>query len=204
MIRILPLTPVVAALILTGCGSAPDPDTNAASLNEVAASAVAANSTTPQQNAAAPANPQQAPDDVLTLEGLGNLRIGQPVPADSGFAERGAQVSATCRTVSSAEFPGVYAIVSDGQVRRITVGQRSDVKLIEGIGVGAPEKTVKDAFPGFREAPHKYVEAPAKYLTAPGVSERNPGLRFEIGRDGKVSLMHVGLMPELGYVEGCA
>ena len=27
---------------------------------------------------------------------------------------------------------------------------------------------------------------------------------IEIGADGKVSLMHVGTMPVLGYVEGCA
>ena len=44
----------------------------------------------------------------------------------------------------------------------------------------------------------------AKSLTAPGASATNPALRFEIGEDGKVSLIHVGLMPQLEYVEGCA
>lgn len=56
----------------------------------------------------------------------------------------------------------------------------------------------------FPATPHKYEEAPAKYLTAPNVASGEPALRFEIGRDGKVSLIHVGTMPVLGYVEGCA
>jgi hypothetical protein len=141
---------------------------------------------------------------VLTLEGLGALRIGQAVPAGSGWAERGAQISDVCRTITSPDHSGVYAIVEGGKVRRVTVGERSDVKLIEGIGVGSTEAQVRAAFPGFREAPHEYVEPPAKYLTAPNAAGGDPALRFEIGADGKVSLVHVGTMPVLGYVEGCA
>lgn len=142
--------------------------------------------------------------NVLTLDGLGALKIGQIVPADSDWTERGAQISDTCRTVGSPDFPGVYAIVEDGKVRRITVGQRSDVKLVEGVGIGATEAEIRSAFPGFRESPHEYVGAPAKYLTAPNAVSGDPALRFEIGEDGKVDLMHVGTMPVLAYVEGCA
>lgn len=140
-------------------------------------------------------------DKTLALEGLGDLVVGKPVPAGSSFAERGAQVNDTCRTISSSRYPGVYAIVENGQVRRITVGERSDVKLVEGIGVGTSEKDLLAAFPGFRSTAHKYVEAPAKYLDQPG---NDPRLRFEIGQNGRVSLIHVGLMPQLGYVEGCS
>ncbi len=138
---------------------------------------------------------------MLTLEGLGDLQIGKAAP--SGWAERGAQASDACRTVTSPDYPGVYAIVSGGKVRRVTVGQRSDVKLTEGIGVGSTEGDVGKWFAGFRPEPHKYVDAPAKYLTAPNASNGDPALRFEIGTDRRVSLMHVGTMPELGYVEGC-
>lgn len=156
--------------------------------------------------AAAPATPAATPTasgGVLALEGLGDLVIGEPVPAGSSFAERGAQIGDTCRTVSSPQFPGVYAITEGkgGPVRRITVGGRSTVKLAEGIGVGATEQEVRAAFPGFRSTPHKYFSAPGRYLTQPG---SDPRLRFEIGTDAKVSLIHAGLMPELGYVEGCA
>lgn len=142
--------------------------------------------------------------NVLTLEGLDALRIGQAVPADSGWAERGAQISDTCRTISSPAHPGVYAIVEDGKVRRVTIGRSSAVKLVEGIGVGATEAEVRAAFPGFREAPHEYSEPPAKYLTGPNGESGDPALRFETGTDGKVALMHVGTKPVLFYVEGCA
>ena len=141
---------------------------------------------------------------MLGLEGLGDLRIGQPVPVGSLWAARGAQASDSCTTVSSPDYPGVYAIVTDDKVQRITVGQRSDVKLVEGIGVGATEAQVRQGFAGFREEPHKYVEAPAKYLTAPNAASGDPALRFEIGADGRVSLIHIGMMPVLGYVEGCS
>jgi hypothetical protein len=140
---------------------------------------------------------------VLGLEGLGDLRIGQPVPRGGSWAERGAQTGDACRTVSSPAYPGVYAIVVEGKVRRITVGRRSDVKLAEGLGIGATEKDVKKWFGGFRAEPHKYEDAPAKYLTASNAASGGPALRFEIARDGKVSLMHVGTMPVLAYVEGC-
>lgn len=154
--------------------------------------------------AAAPAAPAPAPApaNVLGLEGLGTLRLGQAPPA--AWTERGAQASEDCRTVTSPDFPGVYAIVTEGKVQRITVGQRSDVKLAEGIGVGASEDQVRQGFGGFREEPHKYEDKPAKYLTAPNAGSGDPALRFEIGADGKVKLIHVGLAPVLEYVEGCA
>ncbi|SKA17265.1 hypothetical protein [Consotaella salsifontis] len=154
---------------------------------------------------AAPApSPKPASAKIIGLEGLGDLRIGEPVPRGSSWAERGAQTSDKCRTVSSPAYPGVYAIVTDGKVRRISVAKSSDVKLAEGIGVGATEKEVRQWFGGFREEPHNYWSAPAKYLTAPNAKDGSSALRFEIGTDGKVSQIHVGTMPILGYVEGCA
>ena len=141
---------------------------------------------------------------VLALEGLGDLAIGRPVPAKSTWAERGGQIPGGCRTLSSPDYPGVYAIAEGGKVRRITAGQRSTIKLSEGIGVGATEAEVKKWFPSFRVEPHKYEAAPAKYLTAPNAPSGDSALRFEIGTDGKVSLIHIGTMPVLGYVEGCA
>jgi hypothetical protein len=202
------LAATALALSLAACSPAPDP---AASTNDTAPDLTATPpatpvppptegpAMTPTPVTTPPANPQ-----TLTVTGLGPLKIGQPVPADSGFAQRGAQISDACTTVTSPAYPGVYAIVERGAVRRITAGQRSTVKLAEGIGVGAPEKQVMADFAGFRSTPHQYVEPPAKYLTAPNADSGDPALRFEIGRDGKVSLIHIGTMPTLGYVEGCA
>jgi len=157
----------------------------------------------PTEPIAGTAQGPQPSADVLALEGLGDLRIGEPVPEESDWAERGAQIPGPCRTVSSPSYPGVYAIVQDGAVRRITVGERSDIELAEGIGVGASETEVLSWFP-FEAEPHAYVEAPGKYLTAPNAKSGSPALRFEIGANEKVSLIHVGTMPVLAYVEGCA
>ncbi|QTC93064.1 hypothetical protein [Brevundimonas goettingensis] len=182
--------------LLAACGPAPEK----ASEHAVPAATASAPTPAPTPPAATPG----APTKVIGLEGLGDLKLGQPVPAGGTWAERGAQTSDACRTVTSPDYPGVYAIVTEGKVQRITVGQRSDVKLVEGVGVGSPEKDVKSWFGGFREEPHKYQDAPAKYLTAPNAASGDPAVRFEIGSDGKVSLTHVGMMPVLGYVEGCS
>ncbi|WP_159983342.1 MULTISPECIES: hypothetical protein [unclassified Novosphingobium] len=187
------------ALSLAACSGA-EP-TGGASATDAARAGSTAPASEASQAEAAPVTNASA--KVIGLEGLGDLRIGQPVPKGSTWAERGAQAGDACRTVTSPDYPGVYAIVEQDRVRRITVGKRSDVKLVEGIGVGAAEKDVAKWFAGFREEPHKYEDAPAKYLTAPNAASGDPALRFEIGQDGKVSLIHVGTMPALGYVEGC-
>lgn len=197
------------SVALVACS--PDPDTpNAAQAPEVVpsvpepdASAVPEQSPPASTPALTPAT-APSPGKILALEGLGDLRIGAALPRGGSWAERGAQIDGDCRTVSSPRYPGVYAIVTEGKVRRITIGERSDVKLVEGIGVGASERDVMQAFGGFRAEPHEYVAAPAKYLTAPNAAGGDPALRFEIGQDRKVSLIHVGVMPALGYVEGCA
>jgi hypothetical protein len=195
------LVPLAFLLCLAACSpepaGAPEDASGTATVRTPPASASPSPAPTPPADTPPAAN-------VLTLEGLGMLKIGQAVPAGSGWAERGAQISDECRTVSSPAFPGVYAIVEGGKLRRVTVGERSDVKLAEGIGAGATEAQVRAAFPGFREEPHEYVEPPAKYLTAPNAAGGDPALRFEIGADARVSLIHVGTMPVLGYVEGCA
>lgn len=151
-----------------------------------------------------PPPPAPAVAKILTLEGLGVLKIGRPVPGDANWSAAGQQASDACITVSSPDYRGAYAIVEEGKVRRISVGEGSDVTLIEGIGVGATERQVMAAFPGFRSTPHKYVDAPAKYLTAPNAESGDPALRFEIGSDRTVTAIHVGTAPTLGYVEGCA
>lgn len=196
--------PLIAAVALTIAACAPEnsatPDSDSAtpiiSTNTINSDTVSPTPVTP---------PLGTPSgNVLALEGLSDLRIGQPVPASSKWTERGAQESDACRTISSPDYLGVYAIIEQGKVRRITAGQHSAVRLNENMGVGSTGNEVIKAFPGFRTEPHKYVASPAKYLTAPNAASGDSALRFEIGDDGNVSLIHVGMMPVLGYVEGCA
>ena len=189
---------------LAACSPEPSPQP---SLAPSEAAATVPEASVQEEGASASPTPMAMPvadRKVLGLEGLGDLRIGQPVPAGSGWKKDAAQASDTCLTYTSPDHPGAYAIVERGAVRRITIGQRSDVKLAEGIAAGASEAEVKRAFPSFRAEPHAYQEPPAKYLTAPNAPGGDSALRFEIGSDGKVELIHVGTMPVLGYVEACA
>lgn len=189
--------------ILAACSSEPDtaPSSSASSEPPVPEAIETALDMPPS----VPENAVEAePAKTLRLEGLGRLAIGKAVPPASTWKARGAQASDTCLTYSSPDYPGVYAIVEDGAVRRITVGSGSPVKLVEGIGVGDSEADVKKWFAGFRSAPHTYEEAPAKYLTAPNGESGDPALRFEIDSKDNVSFIHVGTWPVLGYVEGCA
>lgn len=185
----------LAVLLLAGCGSEP-----AAERAELEAAAPAATEGPATAEPATP-TPAVATAQTLTLEGYGGLAIGKPVPTGSPWAPRGAQIPGGCTTISAPDWPGAYAIVEEGVVRRITVSDESKAKLIEGIGPGSTEAQVRKAFPSFVAEPHKYVDAPAKYLTQPG---NDPRLLFEIDDKGKVSLMHIGVMPTLAYVEGCA
>lgn len=192
--------PAAAALLaLAACSPAPSQPVEPTPVPAPAPSPSTAPATPSTATPAAP-----APAGVIGLEGLGDLKLGQPVPVGGAWAERGAQASDGCSTITSPDYPGVYAIVENGKVQRVTVGERSSVKLVEGVGVGSTEKEVRSWFGGFREEPHKYIEAPAKYLTAPNAASGDPAVRFEIGADGKVALIHVGMMPTLGYVEGCS
>lgn len=201
MKRIVAFT-AFALLPLAACSSGPEEPTGATSVGASATEEPLDEEAAPSD---APSSATSASDArVLGLEGLGDLKIGQSVPKGSSWAMRGAQESANCTTISSPSYPGVYAIVTDGKVRRITLGSSSTVKLAEGIGVGASEVEVKKWFAGFREEPHKYEDAPAKYLTAPNARTGESALRFEIRSDGRVGLIHVGEMPALAYVEGCA
>ena len=193
----LALAPIA---VLVACSSQPDTQPTAAP-SETPSPAASAEPEAPATPAPA-ATPVAA--NVLRLEGLGDLEVGKPVPKGSSWKADGVQASDTCLTYNSKAYPGVYAIVEDGAVRRITVGEGSRVKLVEGIGVGDSEADVKKWFAGFREAPHTYEAAPAKYLTAPNGESGDPALRFEIDAGRKVSFIHVGTWPVLGYVEGCA
>lgn len=103
--------PLLVAIACTVAACAPEqpaaPDRDNATLindNKAIAGSRVAPKPTAQSDGASLAS-------VLTLEGLGDLSIGRPVPAGSKWAERGAQTSDMCRTISSPDYLGVYAII---------------------------------------------------------------------------------------------
>ena len=192
------------ALSLVACGEAPDvrAPANESAPPSTGTAADPANAVTADRGPT-PAAP------VLQAAGYDTIRIGDPPSAADGYAlTDDGSYEDSCRIYSSDRLANFYAIVEDGRVMRLTAFHRpgtggETIRTDRGIGPGSTEAEVRAAFSPLREQPHHYVEAPAKDLFFGG-TETEPGLRFEIGADGKVSALHAGLMPVLAYVEGCS
>lgn len=198
-------TAALVALALAGCDGGDGQEASAPPMVDQAPSNAAASGV--EANAA---GPQAAPDNpVLTADGFDTIRIGAPPAAAQGYdlTDDGSYQD-VCRIYTSDRLRGVYAIVENGRVMRLTAFHREGtpapaLRTDRGITVGSTEADVRSAYSPLREEPHKYVEAPAKDLFFGGTAEA-PGLRFEIGAEGRVTALHAGLMPTLGYVEGCS
>ncbi|WP_375289270.1 hypothetical protein [Qipengyuania sp.] len=189
----------LALVALSGCSSdAPDAAQEATA--DDARREVAATDRSPASDMPPPKTASSG-DSLIRLSGAAGLAVGEPVPSTSGFTSSGSAPGSDCRLYTSPAAPGVTALVESGTVKRITRSEGANQALDEEISVGSTAAQAKAAFPGFVETPHKYAPSPAAYLTQPG---EDPRLRFEIGEDGRVAAIHVGVMPQLAYVEGCS
>lgn len=165
--------------------------------------------------AAAPEGPL-----ALTPEGWGPLRIGMsraeveaavgPPDAEGGWIE-----PEECDEFRPARAPeGLYVMILEGRLARISV-RGAGVATERGIAPGAPADAVRRAY-GERllASPHEYLAPDGEYLTiwadgrrvAPDAyveDEEARGLRFEMGLDRRVEVIHAG-GPSIQYVEGCA
>ncbi|MET1754307.1 hypothetical protein ABVV53_02345 [Novosphingobium sp. RD2P27] len=192
MNRVIPAA--ILALLVTACGQ-PQPDE--ASLPDKGSQ----DGRAPLASPSNPSGETTAPDpQALRAEGVGEIIVGQSPPAT--LKRDAVQISETCVTYSDPQ-RRLHAITDGNVVMRITAMDGSSLKTARGIAVGASEADVREAYPDAVAQPHKYVETPAKYLDwRPGGG--SSGLRFEIDRDGNVSMIHAGREPHLEYVEGCA
>lgn len=156
--------------------------------------------------ATVPAPARTVPAAMATppLPQIPGLVFGQPIAPASGWRAHADPLSDECRTYASPAFPDAYAIVIDGRLERVTLARASGFRLPSGIAPGSPEAAVRKVYPDFVAEPHKYADAPAKYLTQPDLGPAETGIRFEIGQDGMVELIHIGLPSALSLVEGCA
>ncbi|CAL1692271.1 hypothetical protein MMB232_02436 [Brevundimonas subvibrioides] len=173
--------------------------------------------------AAAPMEPAAPAADVLTAQGYGALRIGmtraEVVTAmgdDSNPASVGGPEPEVCDQWRPARAPeGVLVMIQEGVLSRISVADPSTLKTDRGFGVGDTAAAIKAAYgPLVVAQPHKYSAPPAEDLFvwqvgAPATAGEYVqdaaarGIRYEIGDDGKVKIVHVG-GPAIQLVEGCA
>ena len=196
----------LALLTLSACDSPEEP---------------AAPATPPRMADAAPA-PTAPPvaDNVLTAQGLGPARIGMTVAdltavwgADANPGAVGGADPETCDQYHPANAPaGVTVMTQNGVLTRITLMRDAAIRTDRGFGLGDTALAVKEAYGGAIVAqPHKYEAAPAEdlfawssggstaYVTDPAAR----GVRYEVGSDGKVKMIHAG-DPSIQLVEGCA
>ncbi|MDQ1153600.1 hypothetical protein [Brevundimonas sp. SORGH_AS_0993] len=179
-----------------------------------------------QAEPAAPAPAAEAPAvqpalaDILTADGLGPARIGMTradlVKAWGDDAQPnavGGPDSQACDIFHPAKAPeGVQVMVQDGVLTRITLARGATIKTDRGLGLGDTAMAIKQTYGGAVFAqPHKYRAAPAEdlfawskggstaYVTDPAAR----GVRYEIGEDGKVAMIHAG-DPSIQLVEGCS
>ncbi|MFN3668608.1 MAG: hypothetical protein ACK4VY_04825 [Brevundimonas sp.] len=203
MIRRLVLTASVFAL--AACGS-PDPEP------------------APAEAPAAPSTPAAPVDaNALTAQGWGPLRIGMTsaevesaLGPDSNPGAVGGAEPDVCDQWRPERAPeGVLVMIQNGVLTRISVAEPSTLKTDRGFGVGDTAAAIKTTYGADAVSqPHKYSAPPAEDIfvwTSGGPATPNAyvqdetarGVRYEIGNEGEVGIVHVG-GPAIQLVEGCA
>ena len=161
-----------------------------------------------------------ADPNALTADGLGVARIGMTRAElvkiwgdDSQPNAVGGADPETCDQFHPANAPAdVQVMIQNGVLTRITLARGATTKTDRGFGVGDTAMAIKQAYGGAIFAqPHKYQDAPAEDLFAwsrggsttyvPDPAAR--GVRYELGSDGKVMMVHAG-DPSIQLVEGCS
>jgi hypothetical protein len=93
----------------------------------------------------------------------------------------------------------------DGIIGRVSTSD-PQWRTVSGAHVGSTIEEVRRLHPGrLRDEPHQYYDM-GRYLTVepPSASDRDFGIRFEVGDSQVVDVMHSGRADVISYVEGCA
>lgn len=197
-------TTLLAAALVVGCGDPREGDRAVLPLPDVGGGEQSAPFGGARPNAPVPAVPAVEP---LTAYGREPVRVGmderealaalglEPPPA-GGVRER-------CRVVRPARGPaGLYVMIEDGRVARVSVEGEGPVKTREGLRVGSTAAQVRAIYGDqLTAAPHDYVRG-GESLTW-WADQGAAGLRFETDAQGRVTALHGG-GPAIAYSEGCS
>jgi hypothetical protein len=146
-------------------------------------------------------------DDVITIGGLGDVRVGMTVEeaaAAAGLELTGEpDVNPDCYYVMPLGLEGVAFMVSAGTVARVDIAA-GPITTRSGAGIGSTEDEIKELFPDQIEvSDHAYVEG--NYLTFVPVDEGDDEYRVVFETDGEVVTQYrAGRLPEVEYIEGCS
>ena len=160
-------------------------------------------------SAAPAAAPAQSPGWRLTPDGYGPVRIGMTraqVSAALSIRLEGEAIddANACIEMGAAQgYPDLFFMFENGRLSRISLGERSRVTTLRGIGIGATAAQVRRAYGrGLRAETHTYIGRPGEYLTF-WTRFNAKGVRFETGADRRVQVIHAG-NGTIRYIEGCA
>ncbi len=104
--------------------------------------------------------------------------------------------------------PGIGYMLGGGAINRIDVDGTDpsrpppDVVTERGIGIGATEDEVRQAYPDAEVEPHPYTEGPGSHYFKVVAPDGITGLVFET-YDGRVNTFHGGLKEAIEFIEGC-
>ncbi|HET9637767.1 MAG TPA: hypothetical protein VFP12_01000 [Allosphingosinicella sp.] len=147
------------------------------------------------------------PPQVMTLQGLGPLRIGLPAAelrarfqAVAGEAYPDPEVD--CAYWTSPLYPGVQMMVSGGRLVRLET-EDPRYRTPGGARVGLTESELRARYGArMRVEPHPYMGPEGKYLIVR--AKREPlGLIVETW-DGRARSMRVGYWRSVQLIEGCS
>ena len=151
------------------------------------------------------------PDSQARFDGYGDMKLGSTVDeakaAWAGELKEGVPAAgSTCHYLSPtwASTPSEFGfMMEDGKFVRYDVGTAKEIAPGGG-KVGMVVEQLKLLYgDALQSAPHKYVEGGKVFTVA--ASDGSPGkLVFEADGVGKVTAWHVGLPPQVDYVEGCS
>jgi len=163
----------------------------------------------------APGAPVSAADK-LTAQGFGPLKIGMSraeveaaLGADSRPGAVGGPDPAACDLFHPGGAPaGLMAMIEGGVLTSVWLNPAATAETDRALNIGDAAAEVRRVYGDQVQAvPHKYEAAPAEYLfvwtTRDHAGPAARGLKYEIGRDGRVVRI-AGGGPSIQYVEGCA
>jgi hypothetical protein len=143
---------------------------------------------------------------------FGPIRFGSTV----AVAERalGARLRVTgpwaaeepCHLVRSVVLPpSADLMVEDGRVVRVDIDDPS-VRTLHGVGVGSTEAEVRAVYGDQLEiSPRPYAEDVGLWMELVPRRADNRGTRIVFATlEGRVTSIHAGLVPAVGYVESCS
>jgi hypothetical protein len=197
----LVLAGLICSVALLGCNSPEQPIAAAASPASTATTATAVVRSSELETTA-------------RYDGYGDMRFGMDQASfDDAWGGKlkgapGQESSCYYKTPKSVKLPADFAFMFEhGRFVRYDVG--TDKETAPGGGkVGMSADAIHQLYgPDVVVQPHKYVEG-AKYLrVASPHAESSQGdgvLVFETDAQGKVTRWHVGIPPQVDYVEGCS